>query len=55
MRAKEMMLQSVPDEDLKKWIWRARSSATEDAPQGAVGAAALGRRGRARRTRRRGT
>ena len=34
MRAKEMRLQSVPDEDLKKWIWRARSSVNRrDAPR----------------------
>ena len=34
MRAKEMMLQSVSDEDLKKWIWRARSSVNRrDAPR----------------------
>ena len=34
MRAKEMMLQSVADEDLKKWIWRARSSVNRrDAPR----------------------
>ena len=34
MRAKEMILQSVPDEDLKKWIWRARSSVNRrDAPR----------------------
>ena len=33
MRAKEMALQSVADEDLKRWIWRARSSVNRrDAP-----------------------
>ena len=34
MRAKEMALQSVSDEDLKPWIWRARSSVNRrDAPR----------------------
>ena len=34
MRAKDMSLQSVSDEDLKRWIWRARSSCNRrDAPR----------------------
>ena len=34
MRAKDMALQAVSDEDLKRWIWRARSSVNRrDAPR----------------------
>ena len=34
MRAKDMALQAVSDEDLKRWIWRARSSCNRrDAPR----------------------
>ena len=34
MRAKDLALQAVADEDLKRWIWRARSSVNRrDAPR----------------------